>query len=147
MSIGRFWGIAPTTDKAAIRHAYAQKNTHLPPGRDPEGFDALHKAFTAAMRAARQGEHGGDGAGEPDASAAPAVSVQQNSAEARRAAAEAARAARRAAEQQAVEQYASRAQRRAGKIIQWARASRRRASSSTSRRWTRPGAGCAGAEG
>ena len=71
------------------------------------------------MRAARQGVSMAVMEQEsPAAPAAPAVSVQQNSAEARRAAAKAARAARRAAEQQAVEQYASRAQRRAGKIIQ-----------------------------
>ena len=119
MSIWEVLGIAPTTDKAAIRHAYAQKTRTCHPEEDPEGFDALHKAFTAAMRAARQGVSMAVMEQEsPDASAAPAVSVQQNSAEARRAAAKAARAARRAAEQQAVEQYASRAQRRAGKIIQ-----------------------------
>ena len=119
MSIWEVLGIAPTTDKAAIRHAYAQKTRTCHPGEDPEGFDALHKAFTAAMRAARQGVSMAVMEQEsPAAPAAPAVSAQQNSAEARRAAAKAARAARRAAEQQAVEQYASRAQRRAGKIIQ-----------------------------
>lgn len=119
MSIWEVLGIAPTTDKAAIRHAYAQKTRTCHPEEDPEGFDALHKAFTAAMRAARQGVSMAVMEQEsPAAPAAPAVSVQQNSAEARRAAAKAARAARRAAEQQAVEQYASRAQRRAGKIIQ-----------------------------
>ena len=119
MSIWEVLGIAPTTDKAAIRHAYAQKTRTCHPEEDPEGFDALHKAFTAAMRAARQGVSMAVMEQEsPAAPAAPAVSPQQNSAEARRAAAKAARAARRAAEQQAVEQYASRAQRRAGKIIQ-----------------------------
>ncbi len=119
MSIWEVLGIAPTTDKAAIRHAYAQKTRTCHPEEDPEGFDALHKAFTAAMRAARQGVSMAVMEQEsPAAPAAPAVSLQQNSAEARRAAAKAARAARRAAEQQAVEQYASRAQRRAGKIIQ-----------------------------
>ena len=119
MSIWEVLGIAPTTDKAAIRHAYAQKTRTCHPEEDPEGFDALHQAFTAAMRAARQGVSMAVMEQEsPAAPAAPAVSVQQNSAEARRAAAKAARAARRAAEQQAVEQYASRAQRRAGKIIQ-----------------------------
>ena len=119
MSIWEVLGIAPTTDKAAIRHAYAQKTRTCHPEEDPEGFDALHKAFTAAMRAARQGVSVEVMEQEsPAAPAVPAVSLPQNSAEARRAAAKAARAARRAAEQQAVEQYASRAQRRAGKIIQ-----------------------------
>lgn len=119
MSIWEVLGIAPTTDKAAIRHAYAQKTRTCHPEEDPEGFDALHKAFTAAMRAARQGVN--MAVMEPEsapATAAPAPAVKADSAEARRAAAKAARAARRAAEQQAVEQYASRAQRRAGRIIQ-----------------------------
>ncbi len=106
MSIWEVLGIAPTTDKAAIRHAYAQKTRTCHPEEDPEGFDALHKAFTAAMRAARQGVN--MAVMEPESAPVPAAP----------AAAKAARAARRAAEQQAVEQYASRAQRRAGRIIQ-----------------------------
>lgn len=118
MSIWEVLGIAPTTDKAAIRHAYAQKTRTCHPEEDPEGFDVLHKAFTAAMRAARQGVSVAVMEQEsPAAPAAPAASLRR-SAEACHAAAKAARAARRAAEQQAVEQYASRAQRRAGKIIQ-----------------------------
>ncbi len=116
MSIWEVLGIAPTTDKAAIRHAYAQKTRTCHPEEDPEGFDALHKAFTAAMRAARQGVN--MAVMEPESAPVPAAPAKADSAEARRAAAKAARAARRAAEQQAVEQYASRAQRRAGKIIQ-----------------------------
>lgn len=116
MSIWEVLGIAPTTDKAAIRHAYAQKTRTCHPEEDPEGFDALHKAFTAAMRAARQGVN--MAVMEPESAPVPAAPAKADSAEARRAAAKAARAARRAAEQQAVEQYASRAQRRAGRIIQ-----------------------------
>lgn len=116
MSIWEVLGIAPTTDKAAIRHAYAQKTRTCHPEEDPEGFDALHKAFAAAMRAARQGVN--MAVMEPESAPVPAAPAKADSAEARRAAAKAARAARRAAEQQAVEQYASRAQRRAGKIIQ-----------------------------
>lgn len=116
MSIWEVLGIAPTTDKAAIRHAYAQKTRTCHPEEDPEGFDALHKAFAAAMRAARQGVN--MAVMEPESAPVPAAPAKADSAKARRAAAKAARAARRAAEQQAVEQYASRAQRRAGKIIQ-----------------------------
>ena len=118
MSIWEVLGIAPTTDKAAIRHAYAQKTRTCHPEEDPEGFDALHKAFTAAMRAARQGVN--MAVMEPESAPVPAApaAAKADSAEARHAAAKAARAARRAAEQQAVEQYASRAQRRAGRIIQ-----------------------------
>ena len=111
MSIWEVLGIAPTTDKAAIRHAYAQKTRTCHPEEDPEGFDALHKAFTAAMRAARQGVN--MAVMEQESAPVPAApaAAKADSAEARR-------AARRAAEQQAVEQYASRAQRRAGRIIQ-----------------------------
>ena len=68
------------------------------------------------MRAARQGVN--MAVMEPESAPVPAAPAKADSAEARRAAAKAARAARRAAEQQAVEQYASRAQRRAGRIIQ-----------------------------
>lgn len=119
MSIWEVLGIAPTTDKAAIRHAYAQKTRTCHPEEDPEGFDALHKAFTAAMRAARQGPGMAVMEPQPEAAPVPAQPAQQESGwAARSAAAKAARAARRAAEQQAVEQYASRAQRRAGRIIQ-----------------------------
>ena len=118
MSIWEVLGIAPTTDKAAIRHAYAQKTRTCHPEEDPEGFDALHKAFTAAMRAARQGVNMAVMEPENTPVTAAPTAAKADSAEARRAAAKAARAARRAAEQQAVEQYASRAQRRAGRIIQ-----------------------------
>ena len=41
MSIWEVLGIAPTTDKAAIRHAYAQKTRTCHPEEDPEGFDAV----------------------------------------------------------------------------------------------------------
>ena len=70
------------------------------------------------MRAARQGVN--MAVMEPESAPVPAApaAAKADSAEARHAAAKAARAARRAAEQQAVEQYASRAQRRAGRIIQ-----------------------------
>ena len=42
-----FWeilGISPTTDLAAIRHAYAEKTRACHPEEDPEGFDKLHTA-------------------------------------------------------------------------------------------------------
>lgn len=119
MSIWEVLGIAPTTDKAAIRHAYAQKTRTCHPEEDPEGFDALHKAFTAAMRVARQGPGMAvvDTQSASDSTSVPPAAKMEGWA-ARSAAAKAARAARRAAEQQAVEQYSSRAQRRAGRIIQ-----------------------------
>ena len=52
-----FWqtlGIAPTTDVAAIRHAYAEKTRTCHPEDDPEGFDKLHTAFSEAMQYARR---------------------------------------------------------------------------------------------
>lgn len=52
-----FWhtlGISPTADKAEIRHAYAEKTKICHPEEDPQGFDALHKAFLAAMQYARR---------------------------------------------------------------------------------------------
>ena len=55
MNIWQVLGIAPTADKAAIRHAYAQKTKACHPEEDPEGFNALHSAFEQAMRKARSG--------------------------------------------------------------------------------------------
>lgn len=52
-----FWGdlgIEPTTDKAVIRHAYAEKTRTCHPEEEPERFDRLHTAFTAAMQYARR---------------------------------------------------------------------------------------------
>lgn len=52
-----FWqvlGIEPTTDKTIIRHAYAEKTRACHPEENPQGFDALHKAFQAAMQYARR---------------------------------------------------------------------------------------------
>lgn len=54
MSFWSLLGIGPTTDKTAIRHAYAEKTKTCHPEEDPEGFDALHKAFDAAMQYARR---------------------------------------------------------------------------------------------
>ena len=96
------------------------ENTHLPPGGgSAEDFDFLHKAFTAAMRAARQGVN--LAVMEPESAPVPAApaAAKADSAEARHAAAKAAGAARRAAEQQAVGGgVSSRAQRPAGGVIQ-----------------------------
>ena len=47
-------GIAPTADKAAIRAAYAKKTQTCHPEEDPEGFAELHKAYSEAMRYARE---------------------------------------------------------------------------------------------
>ena len=52
-----FWeilGISPTTDLAAIRHAYAEKTRACHPEEDPEGFDKLHTAFQEATQYARR---------------------------------------------------------------------------------------------
>lgn len=55
-----FWemlGLQPGADRAAIRHAYAQKVKAVHPEEDPDGFAALHDAFNKALRAAAtQGE-------------------------------------------------------------------------------------------
>jgi hypothetical protein len=50
-------GIAPTTDQAALRRAYAERLKHTRPDVDPEGFRALREAFDAARQdgAARKG--------------------------------------------------------------------------------------------
>ena len=53
-----FWeilGISPTTDLAAIRHAYAEKTRACHPEEDPEGFDKLHTAFQEATPGAPAG--------------------------------------------------------------------------------------------
>lgn len=50
-----FWnilGLAPGADRAAIRHAYAQKVKTVHPEEDPDGFAALHDAFNKALKAA-----------------------------------------------------------------------------------------------
>ena len=52
-----FWeilGISPTTDLAAIRHAYAEKTRACHPEEDPKGFDKLHTAFQEATQYARR---------------------------------------------------------------------------------------------
>ena len=54
MSIWEILGIEPTNDKAAIRHAYAEKTRTCHPEENPEGFDTLHKAFLQAMQYARR---------------------------------------------------------------------------------------------
>lgn len=57
-----FWqtlGIEPTTDLAAIRHAYAEKTRTCHPEEDPEGFDRLHTAFQEATQYARRNRRAG----------------------------------------------------------------------------------------
>lgn len=54
MNVWQVLGLEPTADKAAIRHAYAKKTKLCHPEEDPEGFNALHQAFTAAMQYARK---------------------------------------------------------------------------------------------
>ena len=45
-------GISPTSDKRAIKKAYAAKCAACHPEEHPEEFDRLHKAYTAAVKAA-----------------------------------------------------------------------------------------------
>ena len=45
-------GISPTSDKRAIKKAYAAKCAACHPEEHPEEFDQLHKAYTAAVKAA-----------------------------------------------------------------------------------------------
>jgi len=47
-------GIAPTTETAAIRRAYAEKLRTIDQDRDPDAFMALRSAFTTALRLAGQ---------------------------------------------------------------------------------------------
>lgn len=82
-----FWeilGISPTTDLAAIRHAYAEKTRTCHPEEDPEGFDKLHTAFQEATQYARRSRRSAPAAPKPEkrpaaAPAAPAVSGTRES--------------------------------------------------------------------
>lgn len=81
-----FWeilGIPPTTDLAAIRHAYAEKTRDCHPEDDPEGFDRLHTAFQEATQYARRSRRPAPAAPQeekrPAAPAAPAVSGTRES--------------------------------------------------------------------
>ena len=81
-----FWeilGISPTTDLAAIRHAYAEKTRACHPEDDPEGFDRLHTAFQEATQYARRSRRPAPAAPQeekrPAAPAAPAVSGTRES--------------------------------------------------------------------
>lgn len=81
-----FWeilGIPPTTDLAAIRHAYAEKTRACHPEDDPEGFDRLHTAFQEATQYARRSRRPAPAAPQeekrPAAPAAPAVSGTRES--------------------------------------------------------------------
>lgn len=51
MNFWKLLGLTPDADRAAIRHAYAQKVKEFHPEDDPEGFAALHDAFQKALRA------------------------------------------------------------------------------------------------
>lgn len=109
MSFWSLLGLEPTTDKTAIRHAYAEKTKACHPEEDPEGFDELHKAFDAAMQYARRNAGRAalkeEPAAKPAAESAPLAPAQGGRAEAARKAREAARAA----EQEALEEYQQRA--------------------------------------
>lgn len=81
-----FWeilGIPPTTDLAAIRHAYAEKTRACHPEDDPEGFDRLHTAFQEATQYARRSRRPAPAAPQeekrPAAPAAPAVAGTRES--------------------------------------------------------------------
>lgn len=49
MSIWKILGIEPTTDKRAIRRAYAAKTRKIHPEDAPEEFQELHEAYQAAL--------------------------------------------------------------------------------------------------
>lgn len=82
-----FWeilGISPTTDLAAIRHAYAEKTRACHPEEDPEGFDRLHTAFQEATQYARRSRRPAPAAPQAEnrpaaAPAAPAVAGTRES--------------------------------------------------------------------
>lgn len=82
-----FWeilGISPTTDLAAIRHAYAEKTRACHPEEDPEGFDKLHTAFQEATQYARRSRRAAPTAPQAEkrpaaAPAAPAVAGTRES--------------------------------------------------------------------
>ena len=62
MNIWKILGIEPTTDKKAIRKAYAAKTKVIHPEDAPEEFKRLHEAYQAALGFAdyvRQIEHSG----------------------------------------------------------------------------------------
>ena len=64
-----FWeilGISPTTDLAAIRHAYAEKTRTCHPEEDPEGFDKLHTAFQEATQYARRSRRSAPAVPKPE---------------------------------------------------------------------------------
>ncbi|WP_418668498.1 hypothetical protein [Allofournierella sp.] len=104
MSFWSLLGIGPTTDKTAIRHAYAEKTKTCHPEEDPEGFDALHKAFDAAMQYARRNA-GRAAALREEKAPVRAAAGTPAAGEGRAAAAQRAREAARAAEQEALEEY------------------------------------------
>lgn len=51
-------GISPTSDQKEIKRAYAKKCASCHPEEHPEEFDLLHKAYTAAMKAAKHEDAG-----------------------------------------------------------------------------------------
>ena len=82
-----FWeilGISPTTDLAAIRHAYAEKTRACHPEEDPKGFDKLHTAFQEATQYARRSRRAAPAAPQAEkrpaaAPAAPSVAGTRES--------------------------------------------------------------------
>ena len=66
-------GIPPTSDKRAIKKAYAAKCSACHPEEHPEEFDRLHKAYTAAVKIAARIPAGAEAAVPADEQgAAPA---------------------------------------------------------------------------
>lgn len=64
MDIWNILGIEPTTDKKAIRRAYAAKTKEIHPEEKPEEFKQLHRAYQAALGYAdyiKQVEQSGSG--------------------------------------------------------------------------------------
>lgn len=69
-------GIPPTSDKRAIKKAYAAKCSACHPEEHPEEFDQLHKAYTAAVKIAARITAGAEAAVPADEQGAAPASKQ-----------------------------------------------------------------------
>ena len=69
-------GIPPTSDKRAIKKAYAAKCSACHPEEHPEEFDQLHKAYTAAVKIAARIPAGAEAAVPADEQTAAPASKQ-----------------------------------------------------------------------
>ena len=69
-------GIPPTSDKRAIKKAYAAKCSACHPEEHPEEFDRLHKAYTAAVKIAARIPAGAEAAVPADEQGAAPASKQ-----------------------------------------------------------------------